>query len=90
MVVPASWSVPVAPGASCPTAGPPATTFTQAQWDTFLTNLAAQAKLANPSQATLTGLRIEFPAGCYYVNSSIYLDCHPPAGRRRHRRALHG
>lgn len=78
VVVPASWSVPVAPGASCPTAGPPATTFTQAQWDSFLNNLAVQANLANPTHATLTGLRIEFPLGCYYVDSSIYLDAvHP-------------
>ena len=78
VVVPASWSVPVAPGASCPTAGPPATTFGQAQWDSFLANLAVQANLANPTHATLTGLRIEFPVGCYYVDSPVYLDANHP------------
>ncbi len=78
VVVPSSWSVPVAPGASCPTAGPPATTFSQAQWDSFLANLAVQANLANPTHATLTGLRIEFPLGCYYVDSPVYLDGNHP------------
>jgi hypothetical protein len=68
----------VAPGTSCPTAGPPPTTFGQTQWDTFLTNIATMAGLANPSQATLTGLRIEFPAGCYYVSSPVYFDRNHP------------
>ena len=76
LVVPASWSVPVAAGASCPATH--AATFGTQIWNDYLTALATGQGLSNPASATLTGLRLEFPSGCYYLNAPLSFDfVHP-------------
>ncbi len=76
VVAPASWSVPVAAGTSCPASHAP--TFGTQQWNDFLTSLATAAGLPNPAAATITGVRLEFPSGCYYLSAPLSFDfVHP-------------
>lgn len=71
--VPSSWHVAPQADGSCPTAGATAT-FTQVAWDDFLTSVATSLGLPSPWSATLSGIDLRFPAGCYYMDGNVTFD----------------
>ncbi len=85
LVVPASFRV--AGDAATTTDGAPlgyscplthATTLAQAAWTEWLTTVARSLGEPGPGAAPISGLRIEFPPGCYYVDATVSLDqSHP-------------
>lgn len=72
----ASWYVPKV-NDECPTAGA-TPTFSQAQWDNWLTALPQAAATSDPDSALISNTRINFPAGCYYVSTGVEFDRYHP------------